>query len=267
MNVVGERVAVVVVGEVLEQRAADALHDAARDLALDDVRVDHRAAVLADDVAQQRRPARSSTSTSHVHTWVAFAQIDGALGGVPRARLEPGRDAGRQRCRVEVGERGDLGERDADRGRAAHVRPAARRARCRRPRPRAGARRWRRSARAGSPAVSRTAPAIIDPLRLPPVPAPKPVTAVSPWIVLTSSMSHAERVGGELDDGRLEAVPGRAAGDVHVDRARRLDADRRALGRVDAEARRRRLDVVRDARRRGSGRAARASACSARKAS
>ena len=38
-------------------------------------------------------------------------------------------------------------------------------------------------------AVSRTAPAVIDPLRLPPVPAPKGVTAVSPWIVVTSSMS------------------------------------------------------------------------------
>ena len=42
MNVDGERVAVVVVGEVLEQRAADALHGAAGDLALDDVGVDHR---------------------------------------------------------------------------------------------------------------------------------------------------------------------------------------------------------------------------------
>ncbi len=36
--------------------------------------------------------------------------------------------------------------------------------------------------------MSRIAPAVIDPLRLPAVPAPKPVTAVSPWIVLTSSM-------------------------------------------------------------------------------
>ena len=42
MNVVGERVAVVVVDEVLEQHAADALDHAAGDLALDDHRVDHR---------------------------------------------------------------------------------------------------------------------------------------------------------------------------------------------------------------------------------
>ena len=38
MNVVAMRVAVLVVREVLEEHAADALHDAARDLALDDVR-------------------------------------------------------------------------------------------------------------------------------------------------------------------------------------------------------------------------------------
>ena len=38
-------------------------------------------------------------------------------------------------------------------------------------------------------AVSPMAPAIIEPLRLPPVPRPNGVTAVSPWMVLTSSMS------------------------------------------------------------------------------
>ena len=53
-----ERVAVVVVDEVLEEGAADALDGAAGDLALDDRRVDHHAAVLADDVAQQPRPPR-----------------------------------------------------------------------------------------------------------------------------------------------------------------------------------------------------------------
>lgn len=37
-------------------------------------------------------------------------------------------------------------------------------------------------------AVSCTAPAVIDPLLLPAAPAPKPVTAVSPWIVFTSSI-------------------------------------------------------------------------------
>jgi hypothetical protein len=38
-------------------------------------------------------------------------------------------------------------------------------------------------------AVVATAPAIIDPDRLPAVPPPNGVIAVSPWIVLTSAMS------------------------------------------------------------------------------
>ena len=37
--------------------------------------------------------------------------------------------------------------------------------------------------------ASSTAPAVIGPLRLPWVPAPNGVIAVSPWIVATSSMS------------------------------------------------------------------------------
>ena len=37
--------------------------------------------------------------------------------------------------------------------------------------------------------ASATAPAVIGPLRLPCVPAPYGVTAVSPWIVDTSAMS------------------------------------------------------------------------------
>src|SRR4051812_6197501 len=47
----------------------------------------------------------------------------------------------------------------------------------------------------------------------------------------------AERIGGELDDGGLEAVAARTAGDVHVDLARRLDADRRTFGAVEPGAR------------------------------
>ena len=37
--------------------------------------------------------------------------------------------------------------------------------------------------------MSRTAPATIEPLRLPPVPAPYGVRAVSPWMVWTVEMS------------------------------------------------------------------------------
>ena len=54
--------------------------------------------------------------------------------------------------------------------------------------------------------ASLTAPAVIGPLRLPCVPAPYGVTAVSPWIVDDVVDVGAERVGGQLDDGRLDAV-------------------------------------------------------------
>ena len=49
-----EQLPVLVVGHPLVERAADALRDAAVDLALDDHRVDQRAAVVHDAVAQDR---------------------------------------------------------------------------------------------------------------------------------------------------------------------------------------------------------------------
>ena len=59
MNVADRNCAVVVVGRPLEQHRADALGDAAPDLALDDGRVDQRAAVLDHDVALDLAPGRS----------------------------------------------------------------------------------------------------------------------------------------------------------------------------------------------------------------
>ena len=261
-----ERVAVLVVGEVLEEHAADALHGAARDLALDDVRVDHRAAVLAHDVAQQLHAAGGHVDLARAH-----------VGGVhpdrrrrrrcsarsPRAR--PGRRAAARTARSTRARRSRANEmpiagvpRTLARLSASSMSSTAASSLC-------AAIARMRSRRIA--AVSRTAPAVIDPLRLPAVPAPKPVTAVSPWIVLTSSMFDAERVGGELHDRGLDAVPGRAAGDVDVDRARRLDADRRRLG---ARRSRSRASTARrswTSRRPGSGRPCAASACSARNAS
>ncbi len=110
------------------------------------------------------------------------------FGGVPRARLEPGGHSGRQRVRVEVGDRGDLAQRDPDRSGCRGQSPGSRPARCRRPMPPACGRRWRRMRSRRTDAVSRTAPAVIEALRLPAAPAPKPVIAVSPWIVATSSI-------------------------------------------------------------------------------
>ncbi len=77
--------------------------------------------------------------------------------------------------------------------------------------------------------ASLTAPAVIGPLRLPWVPAPYGVTAVSPWIVDVGDVG-AQRVGGQLDHRRLDAVAGRSSVDVDVDLAGRLHPDRRTLG-------------------------------------
>ena len=60
----GERIAAFVVGELLHQRAAEALREAAGDLALDQRRIDGAADVIADDVAQHlsRRRCRDRPS-------------------------------------------------------------------------------------------------------------------------------------------------------------------------------------------------------------
>ena len=95
--------------------------------------------------------------------------------------------------------------------------------------------------------ASLTAPAVIGPLRLPWVPAPYGVTAVSPWMVDDVVDVGAERVGGQLDDGGLDAVAGRPAVDVDVDLAGRLHPDRRALGGQVSGRGAGRLDVRREA--------------------
>ena len=65
MKVPLSELAVLGVGELLVQRGADAVGDAAVGHAVHDVRVDHHAAVVAADVALQRRlaPCRGSIST------------------------------------------------------------------------------------------------------------------------------------------------------------------------------------------------------------
>ncbi len=70
MNVPERNCAFVVVGRPLEQHRADALGDAAAHLAVDDRRVDERAAVLDDDVALDRARCPVSTSTSTIAQWV-----------------------------------------------------------------------------------------------------------------------------------------------------------------------------------------------------
>ena len=109
----GDGVAVVVVGEVLVEGPADALDGAAVDLALDHVGVDHRPAVLADDVAQQRDHAGLHVDLAGAH--VGGVGPDGhGLGLVAGTGLEARRHVGGQREDLAVGDGGDLGDGQPD---------------------------------------------------------------------------------------------------------------------------------------------------------
>ena len=254
MSDVVERVAVVVVHEVLEQRAADALHDAARDLAFDDARVDHRAAVLAHDVAEQLDPAGLEVDLAGAHVRGVHPDRRGCPRCSARLLRVPAGTPGGNAWGWKYGELGDLGE-----------------ARCRS---------WacpRTLARLPASSMSSAAASRLvrgdgaDPVaqnrrglahragghRPAAAPAGAGAEAGQCGVALDRVDVvdvRAERVGGELHDRGLEAVPGRPARDVHVDRARRLDADRRgfraASCRIRGSTARRRSRC----RRRGSGR-------------
>ena len=90
----GQRISVVVVDQVLQQGAADALHRATGDLALDDVGVDHRADVLADDVAGQRDAAGDGVHLARAGVG-GVGPVDRCLRGEPGGRLQGGRHPGR----------------------------------------------------------------------------------------------------------------------------------------------------------------------------
>ena len=114
----GERVADVVVDELLVQHAADALHDAPGDLAFDDHRVDHDAAVLAHDVAQERDQAGVGVDLARAD--VRGIRERGADGREAGRDLEPGRRAVGKLARPQVGELRDLGQRSRRARRAPH---------------------------------------------------------------------------------------------------------------------------------------------------
>ena len=75
----GKGIAVGVVDEVLEEGATDALHRAAGDLALDDGGIDHHAAVLADDEAQDA-DAPVAGSISHCADVACVGEHERGLG-------------------------------------------------------------------------------------------------------------------------------------------------------------------------------------------
>ena len=110
------------------------------------VRVDHRSAVLGDDVPQQRDLTGVDVDLAGAH--VGGVGPDGErLGSIARRRLEPHRDVRRQRLVAEVGDVGDLGERQSDEPAFRGPTLDRRRGRCRRATPRARGRRCGRSVR------------------------------------------------------------------------------------------------------------------------
>ena len=112
-----QRLAVLVVRRLLVQRGADALHDAADGLALDDHRVDHGAAILGHDVVEHldRTELRIDRDGHRVRGIAEHAGID--LGSVRHAGLEAAAvDVARKPLGTYVPGVRDLGHRDRSLG-------------------------------------------------------------------------------------------------------------------------------------------------------
>ena len=112
-HVAVEQLAALVVEAVLEQRAADALHDAAAHLLVDQLRIDDGAAVLHAPVLQQLDEAGVGVDLELARLdAVGEGERPGARHIVAR-RHQLGLEAGRQRVGAEIGDAGELGERQA----------------------------------------------------------------------------------------------------------------------------------------------------------
>ena len=123
MNVLVSGLPLLVVHEVLEQSAADSLHRAAGDLAFDDRGVDHHAAVLADDVAQQRDGAGVRIDLDRAEV-ACVREHEQLVGRVAVQDLQARFHARRQTAGLEVRGVRDLGDGARSRGCAAHARDA-----------------------------------------------------------------------------------------------------------------------------------------------
>ena len=112
-HVAVEQLAALVVEAVLEQRAADPLHHAAADLLVDQLRIDHGAAVLHAPVLEQRDEAGVGVDLEIARLdAVGEGERPGARHVVAR-RHQLGLEAGRQRVGAEIGDARDLVEADA----------------------------------------------------------------------------------------------------------------------------------------------------------
>ena len=110
-----QRLAARVVEEFLEQRAADALRQAAGDLALDQHRIDRPADVVGDEIALDGDGAGVAVDAHHgdVHAIgiVHVVRLEPAFGGKARRRVAEELRGRRERAR-------DLAERDRRSGAA-----------------------------------------------------------------------------------------------------------------------------------------------------
>ena len=109
----GERLALLVVGDFLVKRGADALGDAALHLAVDDHRIDHGAAVLGHRVVENLDRAGVGLDRDHDGMGAVGEHAAGFRRLVGRGGVEQRVHAGRQMLLAHVGGIGDLGEADA----------------------------------------------------------------------------------------------------------------------------------------------------------
>jgi len=108
----GERLASFVVGDLFEEGGADALHDVAADLAFDEHRVDHRAAILGDGVIEQLDKAGLGVDGDDCAVRCIGLDAGADRRFVGRGRVEQRNDALRQSVHPQMRDLGDLGDRD-----------------------------------------------------------------------------------------------------------------------------------------------------------
>ena len=116
----GDHLALIVIDEFLEQGGADAVRDAAERHAFDDVRIDHRAAVMADDIALDLRRAEigidreqhdvefERVARIHLHPAVRRRQRAAGRHLIDVIGLQPRLEALRQQMPVAVRDRDEV---------------------------------------------------------------------------------------------------------------------------------------------------------------
>ena len=200
-----QRLAALVVEELFEQRAADALREAADDLPLDQHRIDGPADIVGDEIALDRRRRRCRDRCARPQCARRRDSSCGRCGTIPRPKARGARAAqasSRAQARCAISPRVTEGP---GRGVVAHhlavddVERVGRRAAAVRRRPRSP---WRapraRRSRVASPVMTVTREAN--------APMPNSMRSVWPWMTRTRAIVDAERIGADLRDHGLDAL-------------------------------------------------------------